>query len=120
MFSTFGRLYALVRVRDTGECMYFKLAEPIPSVSSPEAIDAEPLTRRRPYMSVGARVWFHNRGRRFLLEVVKKSSARGRRVTLKCVTGWDEAREVEWPQDMLLDLDRRNPLLGCLRSAKPV
>ncbi len=78
-------------------------------------IDAEPERPRQPHLSIGARVWFIDGGHWFELEVVEKSGSKGRRVTFKSVTGWDDTRTIEWGLGTLFEFPVSSPLFQRLR-----
>ncbi len=78
-------------------------------------IDAEPAQPRQPCLRVGSRVWFIDAGHWFELEVVEKSGSKGRRVTFKSVTGWDDKHEVEWGLGTLFEFPVHSPLFQRLR-----
>lgn len=86
------------------------------SPTDAERIDAEPKPARRPQLRIGARVWFINTSSRwFEVEVVERRGSAGRAVTFKSVTGWDAAREVEWPYGALFEFPVHSPLFRRLR-----
>lgn len=84
--------------------------------SSREHIDAEPKPARMPTLRVGAHVWFIDTNTRWYeLEVVSRRASSGRAVTFKSVTGWDAAREVEWPYGDLFEFPVHSALFKRLR-----
>ena len=115
-FFTIGNVYKLIRILDTGAVTYFKLKD-TGTVTPKDKLDAddEPARPRQPQLSVGTHVWFVDGNRWFELEVVEKSGSKGRRVTFKSVTGWDDKREVEWGLGTLLEFPTHSPLFARLR-----
>ncbi len=106
VFFNPGKIYKLVR-DSSGDVAYYRLIDLKP-MSPKELIDAEPTrpaahSRRR--RRVGSHCWFVDiRSRWYLCEVVAIAM---QRITIRCITGWDDLREVEWPYGGDLELPPR-------------
>lgn len=86
------------------------------SPTDAERIDAEPKPQKRPTLRVGTRVWFIDTNTRWYeLEVVERRGSAGRAVTFKSATGWDAAREVEWPYGAIFEFPVHSALFKRLR-----
>ncbi len=94
VLCTIGDFYRLIRDRDTGAVVYFKMKDTGPEISPKEKIDAEPPKPKQVRFRKGTRCWFVvDTGHWFLCDVEDRLP---QRIVLRPVTGWDVDRQVEW------------------------
>ncbi len=115
MYSTPGEYYKLIRDRNTGDVVYYKLKDAAAAATPKEQIDAEPERKKQVRYRENAVCWWVDNGRWFLVKVVKREP---KRITITSVTGWDADRQKEWPEGLELEFPAPGQLFKRLRPLK--
>lgn len=127
LLSTPGSFYKLIRDRNTGDVVYFKLKDFGPAVSPAEKIDAEPKRKGQVRYRKGATCWFVDAGSLwYLVEVVDRigddraTFGEPHRIVIKSVTGFDAERRTAWAYGDLLEFPAKpdNQMFMRLRPLK--
>lgn len=116
MYSTPGEYYKLIRDRNTGDVVYYKLKDAAAAATPKEQTDAEPERKKQQRFRVGAQCWYVTTEGRWFLCLVQ--SRRPAHITLCPVTGWDAERQVKWTLPGFLEIRTGNPAFQRIRKLK--
>lgn len=114
-----GGIYKLVRTRETGAVVYYKLKDDTKATPAAQ-IDAEPQRKQQQRFHTGSQCWFVDTGSRwYLVEVVRRSD-KPPAISIKSVTGWDADRTAPWGygEELEFPASQANPLFQRLRKLK--